>query len=147
MPKSNWPEIPEDRRDTRMSVTGPDSLHLEAHVPGNQSYRFPEQPVRYATKMKLRFWYFIAKGTEGEFFGRIAQYKETATEYKALPKGGREECMATVGKWVKVEWIFRTEPEATTLLLDFRISGAEVGEVWIDDVSLEPICASRTEKP
>ena len=45
-----------------------------------------------------------------------------------------------MGRWVKVEKIFKTEAEATTLALDFRIitNGADVGEMWIDDVSLEP---------
>jgi hypothetical protein len=46
-----------------------------------------------------------------------------------------------VGRWVHVERIFRTEPEATTLALDFRIVGADVGELWIDDVLLEPVGA------
>lgn len=147
MPKSGWPEPPEDRRDTRMSVTGPDSLHLEAHVPGNQYYRFPERPVRYGTKMKLTYWYYVAAGSEGECYARVAQYKETATEYKVLSKGACEDDLKTVGKWVKVEWVFRTEPEATTLALDFRISGAEIGEMWVDDVTLEPACASRSGGP
>ncbi len=65
-PKATWPEPADDRRDTRHSVTGPDSLHLEAHVPGHHYYRFPDRPVRYGTKMRLRFWYLVAAGTEGE---------------------------------------------------------------------------------
>ena len=44
---------PEDRRDTRQFVSPPDSLHLEAHVPLNLLLRFPDQPVRYATLMRL----------------------------------------------------------------------------------------------
>jgi hypothetical protein len=138
-PKYSWPAPPEDRRDTRYFVSGPDSLHLEAHIPGNQYYRFPERPVRYATKMRLRYWYFIAAGTEGECRARVAQYKDTPTAWKVLSEGGHEECLNTVGRWVKVERIFRTQPDATTLAIDFRISGSDVGEMWIDDVSLEPI--------
>jgi hypothetical protein len=138
-PKYVWPAPPEERRDTRYFYSGPDSLHLEAHVPGNQYYRFPERPVRYATKMRLRFWYLVAPGTEGKCRARIAQYKETPAAWRALNDGAHEECLGTVGRWVKVEHVFRTEPDATTLALDFRISGADVGEMWIDDVTLEPV--------
>jgi hypothetical protein len=145
-PRATWPVPPEDRRDTRHYVSGPDSLHLEAHIPGNQYYRFPERPVRYGTKMRLRFWYLIATGTEGECRARIAQYKDTPTAWKVLTDGAYEEVLGTVGRWVKVERVFRTEAEATTLALDFRIcGGAEIGEMWIDDVSLEPIGAAPSE--
>jgi hypothetical protein len=139
-PKFSWPEPPEDRRDTRHFVSGPDSLHLEAHVPGNQFYRFGDRPVRYGTKMRLRFWYLIASGTEGPCLVRIAQYKDTPAAWKMLSEGAHEQCLTTVGRWVKVERVFRTEPDATTLALDFRISGDNApGEMWIDDVSLEPV--------
>ena len=139
-PKFTWPEPPEERRDTRHSVTGPDSLHLEAHVPGHHYYRFPDRPVRYATKMRLRFWYLIAAGTEGECRVRVAQYKDTPTSWRMLQSGGFEKCLKVVGRWTKVEQIFTTEPEATTLALDFRIAGdADVGEMWVDEVGLEPV--------
>jgi hypothetical protein len=146
-PKYTWPAPPEDRRDTHHFISAPDSLHLEAHVPGNQYYRFPERPVRYATKMRLRYWYFIAAGTEGECRARIAQYKDTPTAWKVLSDGGQEECLTHVGRWIKIERIFRTEPDATTLALDFRISGSEIGEMWIDDVRLEPICGQAPTTP
>ena len=139
-PKFTWPEPPEERRDTRHAVSGPDSLHLEAHVPGHQYYRYPERPVRYSTKMRLRFWYLIAAGTEGECRVRVAQYKDTPTSWRMLNGGGFEQCLKTVGRWTKVERIIQTEAEATTLTLEFKIVGeTEVGEMWIDDVSLEPV--------
>jgi hypothetical protein len=146
-PKYSWPAPPEDRRDNRFFLSAPDSLHLEAHIPGNQYYRFPERPVRYGTKMRLRFSYFIAAGTEGECRARVAQYKDTPTSWKVLSEGGFEKCLNTVGRWVKVEKVFRTESEATTLALDFRIGGAEVGEMWIDDVSLEPVGPQSSASP
>lgn len=146
--KCNWTAPPEDRRDTRHFLSAPDSLHLEAHVPGNQNFRFPERPVRYDTKMRLRYWYFVADGTEGECRARITQSKETPTMYRVLSEGGREECLTTVGRWVKVDRVFRTEPDATTLTLDFRIaSNSEVGEMWIDDVRLEPVACSAPAGP
>ena len=139
LPRYTWPAPPDDRRDTRYFVSAPDSLHLEAHVPGNQYYRFPERPIRYGTRMKLSFWYLIAHGTEGECPRSVAQYRETPSAWKVLSDGGLEECLNTVGRWVKVQRVFRTENDATTLALDFRITGAEVGEMWIDDVRLDPV--------
>jgi len=139
-PKFTWPEPPEDRRDTRHAVSGPDSLHLEADVPGHQSYRYPERPVRYNTRMRLRFWYLIAAGTEGECHVRVAQFKETPTSWRMLHAGDFEQCLKTVGRWTKVERMVQTESEATTLALEFKIVGeTDVGEMWIDDVSLEPV--------
>ena len=139
--KAIWPDPPEDRRDRNHFVSGPDSLHLEAHVPGNQYYRYPERPVRYGTKMRLSYWYYIAPGTEGDCRARVAQYKDTPTAWKVLSDGAHEECLTKVGRWVKVERVFRTEADATTLALDFRItSSTDVGEMWIDDVTLEPAC-------
>ncbi len=139
-PRFCWPEPPEDRRDTRHSVTGPDSLHLEAHIPGHHYYRYPDRPVRYGTPMRLRFSYLIAAGTEGECRVRVAQYKDTPTSWRMLNGAGFEKCLTVVGRWTKVEHVFTTDAEATTLALDFRIAGdTDIGEMWIDDVSLEPV--------
>jgi hypothetical protein len=139
-PRFSWPEPPEDRRDTRHSVTGPDSLHLEAHVPGHHYYRYPDRPVRYSTPMRLRFSYLIAAGTEGECRVRVAQYKDTPTSWRMLNGAGFEKCLKVVGRWTKVEHVFTTDAEATTLALDFRIAGdTDIGEMWIDDVRLEPV--------
>ncbi len=143
---SRWPEPPEERRDTRHSVTGPDSLHLEAHVPGHHYYRYPDRPVRYGTPMRLRFSYLIAAGTEGECRVRVAQYKDTPTSWRMLNDAGFEKCLKVVGRWTRVEHVFTTHAEATTLALDFRIAGdTDIGEMWIDDVSLEPVgCPGHT---
>jgi hypothetical protein len=57
-----------------------------------------------------------------------------------LTSASFEQGLKTVGRWTKFERIIQTEPEATTLGLEFKIVGdTEVGEMWIDDVSLEPI--------
>ena len=137
----SWPggaEPPADRRDARVYVSAPDSLHLEAHVAGNQSFRFKECPVRYGTKMRLRYWYLIAPGTEGEAKAMIVQYKDAPTAWKILSDGDVVQMLSTTGRWVKVEKTFRAEPEATTLTLEFRLPG-DIGEMWIDDISLEPV--------
>ena len=139
-PRFTWPEPPEERRDTRHAVSGPDSLHLEAHVPGHHYYRFPERPVRYGTKMRLRFSYLIAAGTEGECRLRIAQYKDTPTSWRQLERAASQRCLGTIGRWTRVEHIFTTDAEATTLAIDFCIDPeVDVGEMWIDDISLEPV--------
>jgi hypothetical protein len=142
-PRFTRPEPPEERRDTRHAVTGPNNLHLEAREPGHQYYRYHDRPVRYSTKMRLRFWYLIAAGTEGDCKVSVAQCKETPVYCRRLNSGGFEQCLKTVGRWTKVERMIQTESEATTLTLEFKIVGAtEVGEMWIDDVSLEPVeCA------
>lgn len=138
----SWPRPPADRLDTTQFLSAPDSLHLEAHVAGNHQYRFEDQPIRYATRMRLRFSYLVAPGTQGECRARIVQYKDAPTAWKVLSDGCRDESLSTVGRWTRVERVFRTEADATSLALDFRIAGgAEVGELWIDDVSLEPLDA------
>ena len=121
-------------------VSAPDSLHLEADVQGHQSYRYQERPVRYNTKMKLRFWYLIAAGTEGECRVRVGQNKDTPLAWRQLHEAGFEERLKTIGHWTKYERIVQTEPEATRLILEFKIVGEiDVGEMWIDDVSMEPL--------
>jgi hypothetical protein len=137
-PKYAWPEPPDVRRDTKHFISAPDSLHLEADVLGHQSYRYEERPVRYNTKMRLRFWYLIAAGTEGECRVRIAQNKDTPITWRQLHEAGIEEGLKTIGRWTKYERIIQTEPEATRLILELKIVGEiNVGEMWIDDVSLE----------
>jgi len=134
-PRYEWPEIPEDRRDTSQFVSAPDSLHLEADSPDSRVYRFPDRPARYGSRMRLSFWYLIAKGTLGECRVRLTQ-----SNARSLRGGGFDEELTTVGRWTKVEWLVPIEYDAVTIGLDFRItSEAGVGEMWIDDVSLDPI--------
>jgi hypothetical protein len=147
-PKYTWPEPPDDRRDTRYFVSAPDSLHLEADVPGHQSYRFQERPVRYNTRMRLRFWYLIAAGTEGEARVRIAQNKDTSILWRQLHEATIEDQLKTIGRWTKYERDIQTEPEATRLILEFKIAGdVDIGEMWIDEVSLEPLSSNSPAGP
>lgn len=147
-PKFSLPEPPQERRDSRHAITGPDSLHLEAHVPGHHYYRFPECPVRYSSKIRLRFWYLIATGTEGECRVRVTQTKDTPTSWRPLHNGDYEEMLKTVGRWTKVERIIQTESEATRLSVEFQIVGdTDVGEMWIDDVSVDPMGCAASAGP
>jgi len=130
-------EPPADRLDACLFVSAPNSLHIEAHIPGNQSYRFKECPIRYSTRMRLRFWYLIAAGTEGDGKVMVVQYKDAPTAWKILSDGDLTLPLTTVGRWVKVEKTFRTESEATSLTLEFRLPG-DIGEMTIDDLTLEP---------
>ena len=143
LPKTTLAVPHPDRLDTTQFVSGPDSLHLYAHpLGGSPSYRFPEIPVRYSTPMRLRFWYLIAPGTEGDCRVRIQQCKDIPATWRMLIDGEVDQCLTTVGRWTHVERTIRTEPEATRLSLDFRIAGnADAGAVWIDDVTLEPLAA------
>ena len=72
---------------------------------------------------------------------RVAQYRDGLNNgWQILRQGASEQPYAIVGRWTKVERVIKTETEATTLALEFRLCGAEeVGEVWIDDVKLEPV--------
>ncbi len=139
-PKGTWPEPPKDRRDTRHFISAPDSLHLGTDIQGHQSYRYQERPVRYNTKMKLQFWYLIATGTEGECYVRVGQNKDTPLAWRQLHEAGLEERLKTIGRWTKYERIIQTELEATKLILEFKILGEfNVGEMWVDNVSIEPL--------
>lgn len=143
LPKTTLAVPHPDRLDTTQFISGPDSLHLYAHpLGGSPSYRFPEIPVRYSTPMRLRFWYLIAPGTEGDCRVRIQQQKDIPTTWRMLIDGEVDQCLTTVGRWSHVERTIRTEHEATHLSLEFRIVGnADAGAVWIDDVTLEPLAA------
>ncbi len=139
-PALTWPRPPAKNLDTRHFVSAPDSLHLQAHVADRQSYHFYDQPVPYATRYRLRFWYLVAPGTYGECHARVVQFRDAPTGFKTLYDATRDEVLPIVGRWTRVERIFTTEADANRLALDFRISSiAEVGELWIDDVTLEPL--------
>ena len=98
--------------------------------------------------MRLRFWYLIAAGTEGECYVQIVQHKVTPIAFRTLNSGGFQQCLKTVGHWTKVDHLIQTESEATTLTLEFKISGeTEVGEMWVDDVSLEPVACTTSRGP
>jgi hypothetical protein len=138
-PAPAWPkfEPPDDRMDTQIFRTPPDSLHLAAHVPGLGHYRLTG-PVRYGTRMRLSFWYLIASGTDAEAQARISQIQQGPALWRPLPDGVLRMPLTAVGRWQRVERVFRTEPNATHMTLEFRLLG-EVGDLWIDDVKLEPL--------
>ena len=118
-----------DRRDTTQFVSGPDSLHLDAHVPAAPVLPLPRDPVRYCTKMRLRFWYLIAAGTEGECRVRIAQYKDIPATWRMLTDG---ELRPVPGDRRPLDQGRADHPHRARghpLALDFRIAGnADAGE-------------------
>ena len=129
---------PKERLDQRQFHSAPDSLYLAADVPGYQYFRFDDMPVRYGTQFKLSFWYLIAVGTEGNCQVRVMEYQDTPNAWYRLD-GGFDEQMAVQGRWHKFEQSFQTRDETTTMALDFRLVGANVGEMWVDDVELVPL--------
>lgn len=128
---------PPDRLDTRLFLTAPDSVHIEAHVPGHEIFRFPERAVRYATRYRLSYWYLIAPGTDGRCLARTTQTSRTSG-WRTLHDAEQTHVLSTIGRWTRVEQIVRTEPEATHLKLEFSIrSDPDIGELWIDNVRLD----------
>ena len=146
-----WPpRPPSEFLDDEIFLSAPESLHLAAHVPGKQSYRFPDfRGVRYGSRVRLTFWYLVAPGTEGQCQFRLTQYRDLPNSWKTLHDGEVQETLSTVGRWVRMERVIRVEPEATSLTFDVRILGStmNVGELWIDDVRLEPADVTALASP
>lgn len=134
-PEKPWPPAPPaDHRDTMKYYSAPDSLHLTAHLAGLQSYRFPPQKVRYKAPYRLSYRYFIAPQGEGTYIEQTTQFDSS---FNCLAGSEKEMELCKVGSWVNVSRIFQTAPTAEDLVLEFRIRGADIGELWIDDVKLE----------
>ncbi|MEK7114952.1 MAG: hypothetical protein AAB847_01150 [Patescibacteria group bacterium] len=135
-PKITLSKIPDERKDTRQFRSTPDSLCLTADVQGFQYFRFDDLPVKYGSELKLSFYYLIAIGTEGSCNVRVMEYQDTPSAWYRLD-GGFDEQLIIEGRWKYFEQIFTLGKETTTIAIDFRITGANVGEMWIDDIILE----------
>jgi hypothetical protein len=144
MPLVKLSAPPHERLDPRQFHSAPDSLHLAIHEPGYQYFRFDDMPVRYGTEFKLKFWYLIAAGTEGTCHVRLTEYQDAPSAWYRLD-GGFDEPMAVQGRWTQFEGTIRTRDVTTTMILDFRIVDANVGEMWIDDIEL--IARASDAKP
>ena len=139
-PKYTWPEPPEERRDTRHFVSAPDSLHLEADVQGHQSYRYQEQPRALQHQDEVAILVPNRRRHRRRVPGAPRAKQRHATRLRPLHEAAFEERLKTIGRWTKYELIVQTEPEATRLILEFKIVGEiDIGEMWIDDVNLEPL--------
>jgi hypothetical protein len=89
--------------------------------------------------MRLSFRYLVAAGTEGVPRASVVQFSDTESSWRVLSDEAVSVPLARRGRWAYCERAFTTAGEATTLALEFRIVDAgEVGEVWIDEVRLEP---------
>jgi hypothetical protein len=139
-PKRLWPpngDPPPERRDIRFFVSAPDSLLLDANAVGEQSYRYRELQVKYSTKLKLSFWYYATKDVDDECHARVCQYRD-GNSWKYLTDAQMEIVLEKRGKWTRVQKVFRTDDQATSLTLEFRMMG-DNGCVWIDDVDISPL--------
>ncbi len=131
------------RQDPTFYSSAPGSLYLAADIPGYQYYRFADVPVRYGSYWLLRFRYAIALGTTASCRVRIVEYQDAPRYWRRL--GGGFDCeLVRQGGWVTFERRFRVGPETTTLALDFRLTGSDVGEMWVDDVQLIPLPLAKT---
>lgn len=140
-----WPawEPPVDRRDANIYLTAPHSLRLSAHAPG-QGYFRTSGPVKYDTRMRLSFWYLLASDAEVEGCARVSQLMQGPAVWKPLHGGQLDIPLSQRGQWVRVDRVIRTQREATTLSIEFRAHG-ELGELWIDELRLEPLDAVAME--
>lgn len=135
-PRINLNSPPKEKMDDRQFRSSPDSLYLAADIPGLQYFRFDDMHLKYGSELKLSFYYLIAVDTEGSGNVRVIEYQDTPNAWYRL-EGGFDERLEITGRWRKFEQTFRLRNETTTIALDFRIIGANVGEMWIDDVVLE----------
>ena len=140
IPATIIPVFAADRMDDRHYFSAPDSLILEAAQAGDHYVRVPEFSVKYNTQYKISFRYRVATGTEGNLRVRVAQYRDGPSGWQVLHQGGFEQDCMVVGRWALYERVFTTERDCTSMAIDLRIYGAdEVGEVWIDDLTITPL--------
>jgi hypothetical protein len=132
-------EADADRRDKSVFHSAPDSLRLNAVLDEFDSYRFPDRKVNGGARYRLRFSYLTAIGSVGRCTVRVLQYADTSTTWHFLDTAMIERALPVVGRWENVVIDFKSQPEATSAAIIFRVnSPCEVGECWIDNVSLCP---------
>jgi hypothetical protein len=139
VPAVSIPEPGEDHRDKRYFISAPDSLYLAAHIPELKNYGLKEQSVRYSWKYRVRFYYLVATGGDGESRVRIKQAHDSANSWKQLSEYNVDEKLK-VGRWYVFDKIVTTQPNANTLRVEFRITD-EIGEMWIDNLTIEALNA------
>lgn len=164
LPDRDWrpmDSVLDEKRDKWVYFSAPDSLVLDASEPGYQYFRFPERKVRGGVKMRLRFRYQITPWSDGEFKVRVAQYVESPNRWRVLSESGFERELrkppakhtgkrgdVKAGEWLVFDEVFETHPEATTVSVDTRLSNAELGLAWLDDVEVSYVGVSdRTTNP
>jgi hypothetical protein len=133
--------IPDERRDPRFYFSPPDSLYLDAALPGFRSYQFRDLKVRRDTPMRLRFRYYRSLDSTGSARFELKQYQDVPSSYRVLTEAKRVESLDRLGEWVLVEHSFRSEPIATTMQLKFVLDCEAEGPsaLWLDDILLEPV--------
>ncbi len=129
---------PPERLDSRHFTSAPHSLYLAAHISNVQCYRFPDVLARYSSQVRVRFRYLITPGTEGRPAVRVLEYEDAPNAWSRAD-GGFDEELRTQGCWMSFVKTFTTQPMTTKIALEFRISNANVGEMWIDDWALKEI--------
>ncbi len=133
------------RQDPEYYHSPPGSLYLAADLPGYQYYRFEDVAVRYDSEWLLRFRYTIARGTMADCRVRVVEYQESPRYWRRLG-GGFDQRLQAGGQWRLFQRRFRVGPETTAIAVDFRMTGSDVGEMWVDDVELVPV-ACADEQP
>ena len=142
-PRRLYLEPSRARQDPEYCYSPPGALYLAADVPGYQYYRFDDVPVRYGSEWLLRFRYSIARGTQATCRVRVVEYQESPRYWRRLG-GGFDEKLNRRGEWTLFERRFRVGDETTAIAVDFRMTGSDVGEMWVDDVELVPARSEAT---
>lgn len=146
-------------------------LYLAADIGGYQYFRFDDMPIRAGDKFKLSFDSCVAAGTEGSCHVRVMEYQDTPNAWYRLGGGFDEQLgiekennsenqkqskepvagndvvidkrLKRQGRWQRFEQEFTLLENTTTMALDFRIVGANVGEMWIDNLNLENLSVEK----
>ena len=79
------------------------------------TYRYRAHPVRDNTRIKLRFWYKIAAGTEGEYEVLVGGKRTHILASRKLDAACFKKRLSTIGRWTKYEQRVQAEPQATRL--------------------------------
>lgn len=129
------------QRDDRMFISAPDALFLSAPEVGSGALSTPQYPVRHGSRVRITFWYYLARGTQRSLVFRALQYCDLAGRYHILNRVSVGATFCTNERWQKVEKIVQIDPMATKLGLIFQLPGdpREIGDAWIDDVRIETL--------
>jgi hypothetical protein len=145
--KSISPDSPPEKKSKKYYVSSPDSLYvnLSDETSGNwyHEWRFDRMPP--GTRWRLKFFYLIALGTNGNPNIRIDQNYQTTRYGENVSR--HEESLKSVGRWTEYDRVIELGPLTNALRLYIGINSVpgvreavgESGEMWVDDVTISPL--------
>ena len=153
-------------KDTHYYHSAPDSIHLAADERGMWQLRFSDIPVRYGTKVKLVFWYAIAKPSEGVYMTSITEYNDSKSSGQVIEDAGFQEILWTddpkidipqeaskeeadeitkraflsqpkQGQWHRFEKEITLTRRTTTIAVQVAAYSSYNGKAWVNDLNKE----------